>query len=220
MKKVLQYAAVLLLLPTFNLQLSPAHAQGTAFTYQGRLDSSGAPVSGSYDFTFTLFVTNASGVAIAGPVTNAATIVSNGLFTTTINFGTGVFTGGSNWLELAVRTNATGGFNTLAPRQPVTPTPYAIYSANAGSAVTATTAGSATSATSATTAATANNFSGSLAGDVTGTQGATVVSANIPRLNGTNKCEQRLQWCVHRQPDGQCDDGEQRHFGHDGDDGQ
>src|SRR5579871_2412479 len=77
-------------------------AQGTAFTYQGRLNANGAPASGNYDVAFTLYATNATGVPIAGPVTNAATAVSNGLFTTTVNFGPGVFTGGSNWLELAV----------------------------------------------------------------------------------------------------------------------
>src|SRR4030095_3783322 len=42
--------------------------------------------------------------------------------------------------------------------------------------ITANLSGNATTATTATTAATATNFSGSLAGDVIGTQGATVVS--------------------------------------------
>ena len=42
--------------------------------------------------------------------------------------------------------------------------------------ITANLNGNATTATSATTATTATNFSGSLTGDVTGTQGATVVS--------------------------------------------
>jgi hypothetical protein len=60
------------------------HAQGTAFTYQGRLNDSGSPATGNYDLTFSLFYTNATGVAVAGPVTNSATVVSNGLFTTAI----------------------------------------------------------------------------------------------------------------------------------------
>ena len=104
-----------------------AFAQGTAFTYQGRLTDADGPASGSYDLTFTLFATNTSGVAIAGPVTNSAAAVSNGLFTTTIDFGSGVFAGASNWLEIAIRTNGTGSFTTLTPRQQVTPTPYAIF---------------------------------------------------------------------------------------------
>lgn len=107
-----------------------APAQGTAFTYQGRLNSGGSAAAGSYDLTFALFATNAGGVAIAGPVTNSATAVSNGLFTTTVDFGAGSFTGGSNWLEIAVQTNGGGGFTTLTPRQQLTPTPYAITAAS------------------------------------------------------------------------------------------
>jgi trimeric autotransporter adhesin len=108
-----------------------ASAQGTAFTYQGRLNNSGSPASGTYDLTFSLFNTNISGVAIAGPVTNAATGVTNGLFTVAIDFGPGVFTGQSNWLEIAVATNGVGTFTTLAPRQQLTPMPYAIYAESA-----------------------------------------------------------------------------------------
>ena len=122
--------ALLLLLSTLNAQLSTAHAQGTAFTYQGRLNNNANPASGAYDLKFTLFNTNVTGVAYAGPVTNSAIAVSNGLFTTVIDFGTGVFTGGSNWLEIAVRPNGNGTFNTLTPRQQLTPAPYAITAGN------------------------------------------------------------------------------------------
>jgi len=117
----------LLALSTLNSPLSTLHAQGTAFTYQGRLNSGGAPASGSYDLAFTLYNTNITGIAVAGPFTNSATSVSNGMFTTTVNFGPGVFTGTSNWLEIAVSTNGANSFTTLAPRQQLTPTPYAIF---------------------------------------------------------------------------------------------
>ena len=112
-----------LLSATFEL----AYAQGTAFTYQGRLNNGANLAGGSYDLTFTLFATNASGVAIAGPVTNSATAISNGLFTTMIDFGSGVWNGETNWLEIGVETNGASPFTTLAPRQQLTPTPYAIY---------------------------------------------------------------------------------------------
>jgi hypothetical protein len=103
-----------------------ASAQGTAFTYQGQLQNNGSPANGRYDLMFTLYTNSTTGNAIGGPVTNSATAVTNGLFTITVDFGAGVFTGGSNWLSLGVRTNATGSFTTLAPRQQVTPAPYAI----------------------------------------------------------------------------------------------
>src|ERR1039457_6927224 len=124
-------ALALLALATLNSQLATARAQGTAFTYQGRLNTNGIPAKGTYNLKFTLFNTNTTGVSIAGPVTNSAAVATNGLFTTTIDFGAGAFTGGSNWLEIAVRTNGNGPFNTLTPRQLLTPTPYAIYAESA-----------------------------------------------------------------------------------------
>ena len=114
---------------------------GTAFTYQGKLADGANPASGNYDLKFTLFDTNSGGNAVTGPLTNAVA-VSNGLFTTTLNFGGGVFAGTERWLEIAVRTNGGGAFTTLSSRQPVSPTPYAIYSAGATSATTATLASS------------------------------------------------------------------------------
>jgi hypothetical protein len=67
----LTFALAVLAISTINHQLSMARAQGTAFTYQGQLNSGGNPANGSFDLTFTLFNTNATGVAIAGPVTNS-----------------------------------------------------------------------------------------------------------------------------------------------------
>jgi len=46
--------ALLALLSTINLQLSTARAQGTAFTYQGRLNDGPNPANGTYDFQFQL----------------------------------------------------------------------------------------------------------------------------------------------------------------------
>ncbi len=91
-------------------------AQGTAFSYQGRLNNGSSVASGSYDLSFTLFKTNITGTAIAGPVTNSMVGVTNGLFTTLVDFGN-PFTGTSNWLEIAVRTNGNGSFSKLTPRQ-------------------------------------------------------------------------------------------------------
>jgi formylglycine-generating enzyme required for sulfatase activity len=126
MHKMLHYGAALLPLVSCIIQTSPACAQGTAFTYQGRLNGGGAVANGSYDLQFTLYATNVAGTAVAGPVTNTAVAVTNGLFTTTVDFGS-VFTGTGNWLAIAVSTNAANAYITLAPRQQVTPAPYAIF---------------------------------------------------------------------------------------------
>ena len=111
-------------------------AQGTAFTYEGRLTVGGnSSTNGSYDFQFHVFDTAPVGTGTSygspNPNTTNGVAVSNGLFTVTLNFGTGVFTGPDRWLQIFVRTNGNGAYTTLSPRQPLTPTPYAIYSGNA-----------------------------------------------------------------------------------------
>src|SRR4051812_47131920 len=116
-------SAVLCSLFTF---VNSTHAQGTAFTYQGRLNSGTNPANGSYDVSFALFGASSGGIATAGPSTNVAVTVSNGLFTTVVNLGN-AFTGASNWLAIAVSTNGANSFFPLTPRQQLTPTPYAIY---------------------------------------------------------------------------------------------
>ena len=108
-----------------------AHAQGTAFTYQGQLQNNGALASGTYNLTFTLFATSTGGTAVAGPATNTAVFVTNGLFTVLIDFGASVWNGQTNWLEIGVETNGGGSITTLSPRQLVTPAPYAIYAEGA-----------------------------------------------------------------------------------------
>jgi hypothetical protein len=106
--------------------INPAHAQGTAFTYQGQLNSNGTNVTGLYDIKFTLYPTNATGTAVTPPVTNTATAVTNGLFTVIVDFGN-VDYGTNLWLELDVRTNSAANFSApLAPRQQLTPVPSAI----------------------------------------------------------------------------------------------
>ena len=129
--RIIQWLA-LLALAAISPQLSTARAQGTAFSYQGQLNDGGQPANGIYDVRFTVYdSTNSPGNVIAGPVTNLATAVSNGLFSVTLDFGTGVFTGPARWLELDVRTNGAGGFTTLTPRQPLLPVPYSIMANSA-----------------------------------------------------------------------------------------
>jgi hypothetical protein len=130
----LRVALWLNLLSTFSSQLSTLFAQGTAFTYQGRLNDGASAANGSYEFIFSLFSVPSGGSAAAGPLVQNATAVSNGLFVATLDFGAGVFNGTAWWLEIAVHTNAIGAFTTLSPRQPLTPAPYAIYAENANAA--------------------------------------------------------------------------------------
>jgi hypothetical protein len=118
----------LVALLTFNLQPSTTFAQGTtAFTYQGRLNVNGSPANGLYDVRFMVLDAPTNGNLIAGPLTNSATGVTNGLFAMTLDFGGGVFTGPGRWLQMGVRTNGGGVFTNLSPCQAITPVPYALY---------------------------------------------------------------------------------------------
>ena len=117
------------LLSTLNPQLSTAFAQSTAFTYQGRLTDGANAASGSYDLRFILYDAEAGGSQQGPILTNAATAVSSGFFTVTLEFGAN-FPGADRWLEIAVRTNGGGTFDTLSPRQKLALTPYAITAAN------------------------------------------------------------------------------------------
>ena len=127
MKAKLFCSIVLSILGLLTASLGHLFAQGTAFTYQGRLNSAGTPAAGSYDLQFMLFATNITGTALAGPVTNTAVPVTNGIFTTVVNFVPGVFTGASNWLQIAVSSNGLNAFSTLSPRQQLTPVPYSVF---------------------------------------------------------------------------------------------
>jgi len=155
-----------------------ALAQGTAFTYQGQLQNSGGPANGTYNLSFALYTASIGGAAIAAPITNYDVGASNGLFTTTIDFGAAPWNGQTNWLEIRVAAGGTS-FIVLAPRQLLAPSPYAI---TAGTLVSNGLAAG-TYANVVTFANSANEFNGSYSGNgagltnVSGTISAQTVSS-------------------------------------------
>lgn len=127
----------------------------SSFTYQGRLNVSGAPVSGTYDVRFRLYNAAAGGAQVGATLCSDNVAIADGAFTVRLDFGA-QFAGQQRFLEIDVRqdtglacANATG-FTTLVPRQALTASPNAAYALTAGTATTATTATSATTATNAT----------------------------------------------------------------------
>ncbi len=110
-----------------------AASVGTAFSYQGQVADGGRPADGRYDLRFGLYSLVGGGTPIGRIVTNENVSVSDGLFTTTVDFGRSVFDGTEYWLELGVRAGTnTGAFTTMTPRQLLTPTPYALHATQAG----------------------------------------------------------------------------------------
>ena len=116
--------------------VSGAFAQPSAFTYQGRLTGAGGPANGSFEFEFGLHAAATGGSALETKTVEDVE-VTNGLFTVTLDFSPAHFTGTARWLEIAVRPSSGPAHVTLAPRQPISPNPYALYSYNAGVAALA-----------------------------------------------------------------------------------
>jgi hypothetical protein len=107
---------------------------GTAFTYQGQLKNASGPVDDDCDFEFSLWDAVGSGEPPIGGAQVGATqaktnvAVSDGLFTIPdLDFGGAAFNGEARWLQIAVRCpTGSGTYATLAPRQALTPAPYAL----------------------------------------------------------------------------------------------
>ena len=141
-----QSKRIVLLLLTLAMAgiANSAFAQGTAFTYQGRLQDGGTNANGSYDFQFTLWDALNGGTqqpqAAPVTVTKSNVVVTNGVFTTQLDFGAAAFSGADRFLETSVRLSGATSFTLLSPRQPITSTPYAVRSASSNNADVAATA--------------------------------------------------------------------------------
>jgi hypothetical protein len=110
--------------------VGPAHAAplDSDITYQGELNLNGSPVNDTADFRFQLFNDAAAGMARSGQVPAANVQVVDGVFTANIDFGFDVFHNDEQlFMEIQVRSPAGAGvFTTLMPRQPITPSPFAV----------------------------------------------------------------------------------------------
>jgi hypothetical protein len=158
------------------LQPNPGLAQGTAFTYQGRLEAGSQPYTGWAEFQPTLWDAASGGTQVAvNTPAQVVVSVTNGLFVLPLDFGTN-FPGADRWLQLEVRTNI-GPFTLLTPRQKLTPTPYAI---------TASSLSGRLQASQLTGTLPSTNLAGTYSGAVTFNNPANSFSGNGAGLTGLN----------------------------------
>lgn len=109
-----------------------AAAYPSFFSYQGRLIDGGQPAEGSYDLRFLLYDSEVGGSQVGPTITEADVLVSQGLFTVILDFGSSAYSGSTRYLEIGVRPgDSTGTYTVLAPRRTITPTPYASFAFNA-----------------------------------------------------------------------------------------
>ena len=105
--------------------LTATAQSGTTFTYQGRLYNNGQLANGNYVLRIRPHSSITGETPLASALDTPALTVVDGIFSTTLDFGAGVFSGGTVYLDIQVQAPASS-FVQLSPRQPVTPTPYAI----------------------------------------------------------------------------------------------
>ncbi len=104
---------------------------GTAFTYQGRIKKDGSPVNGTCNMTFSLWDNSAGGTKL-GEKSVPNVVVSDGLFTVTLDFGSGAFNGQRRYLGVAVQCPAGSGTSVaLTPLSELLAAPYAIHAQHA-----------------------------------------------------------------------------------------
>jgi len=179
-------AALLLL----TLNPNSLFAQGTAFTYQGKLSAGTGAANGNYDMQFYLRDALTAGNPVGVTNTISPVAVSNGLFTVVLDFGAN-FPGADRWLEIGVRTNGAASYTPLSPRQKLTPAPYAITAGNlSGALPTSQLTGTLPSALFGGTysgAVTLNN-----AADIFTGSGAGLTSLNANNLSSGTVADARL----------------------------
>ena len=120
----------LLLLSSLLAVSIAVHAEpiGTVFTYQGELAQQNVPATGAYDFEFGLFDADSNGNSIAAAIRVEDVLVSDGVFTVDLDFGSSPYIDQQLWLEIGVRSGSSEGvYATLIPRQAVNATPFALY---------------------------------------------------------------------------------------------
>ncbi len=142
--------------------------------YQGYLtDSLGTPISATVPIVFSLYSGAIGGNALWIETQNV--VVASGIYSVNLGSVNPITLPFEAQYYLGVKV---GTDPEMTPRKALTSVGYAFRATAADTATSATTALSATTATSAvtaTSAGTATHFSGTLSGDVTGTQNVTTV---------------------------------------------
>jgi hypothetical protein len=106
-------------------------AQPTAFNYQGKLTEGGSAANGSYQMQFKLFDSLSGGSQIGATISDVNLTVTNGIFSTKLDFGANALSGANRFLEIAVRHSSSEFYTLLAPREQIASSPYAVRTLSA-----------------------------------------------------------------------------------------
>ena len=117
------FLACVLLAVSFGSSL---HAQDTTITYQGQLQQTGEPFTGTANLEFRLFNQLSGGSQVGTAQIRDDWPVADGLFQVELNFGAAAFGEQARYLEVRIEGNA------LSPRQAVRPSPTALFALTSG----------------------------------------------------------------------------------------
>ena len=153
MRSIFHILALVIIIPVATA------AQGNGFSFQGRLNDGTSAANGSYDLQFKLFDALNGGNQIGAMVAKPNTVLANGVFSVTLDFGASAFNNpASIFIEIAVKPNGSpNAYTILGPRQQLTVVPYAVRAMNATNADHATNAENADNATFALSSTFADN---------------------------------------------------------------
>lgn len=113
------------------------NAQGSSFTFQGKLNDTNAAANGTYEMQFRLLDNQGNQVGATNTFNNVS--VTGGIFTVRLTFGIPALDGSPRFLEIGVRpAGSTDPFTILNPPQSILSAPYAVRSLLAGTADLAT----------------------------------------------------------------------------------
>jgi hypothetical protein len=125
---------ILFILGSILVSAGIAQAQGSVFTYQGKLSDGGTAANGTYDLQFALYDAVGNLQGSPNTVTKTGVNVTNGIFTVRLDFGVSAFSGADRFLDIGVKHPMDDSYTPLLPRQQLTSTPYAMRSLNAANA--------------------------------------------------------------------------------------
>lgn len=113
------------------LGLACAHP-ADAFTYQGYLEQGGQPAAGTFTIAASLFAESSGSDPVTPPIVLGGITTLDGRFSVELDFPSTAFDGSPRWLEISVGAQGSPGLTTLAPRQALSPVPYAVHALNGG----------------------------------------------------------------------------------------
>lgn len=126
---------------TLGAGVAPAASPfAPGFTYQGRLELAGSPVSGPVTLRVGLYSTPTGGSPIGSVIDISNVSVDSGIFSVVLNaagqFGPSAFAGGDRFLEFSVQGPLDAGFTLIPERVPLRPAPHAATAGAIGSRLT------------------------------------------------------------------------------------